>query len=329
MQRLAQELGYPVTFPTYCWYCGEVIYLHATPEGGFVIFDSLGPPWPKHDCGGITPESSDYVDFSPVFSNGYTFPVPESTVTVEAEGPTLSGTVVEVISIEPSALLAKYKIYDGQELKIVFSPLQLAEGQCVQGTIEMRKGRPVLSEARVIRPDLPIEPSRLGEETVSSVPGLSFEAMWKLQFDAWTLPDVDRQWGSVLAGALDALVNGKLLTAVALLTQFVTARENAVAKETKSDHLHVLLLVLQAMDLLSPIPSLKRLVTRKTLKSLSPDTSALLDRLTQLAEFEQTTGKGRQRFEKYFKKEERYIELQRKRRKIDIHKAIKEFSELL
>ncbi len=38
------------TFSTECWWCNENVYFHRNPNGGCVLFDSLGPPWPKHQC---------------------------------------------------------------------------------------------------------------------------------------------------------------------------------------------------------------------------------------------------------------------------------------
>jgi hypothetical protein len=44
------------TFATYtvpnafCPVCGASVYFYASPFGGRVFFDDLGPPWPKHPC---------------------------------------------------------------------------------------------------------------------------------------------------------------------------------------------------------------------------------------------------------------------------------------
>lgn len=39
-----------ITFFTECWWCGEAVYFHRNENGGCVLFDSLGPPWPVHAC---------------------------------------------------------------------------------------------------------------------------------------------------------------------------------------------------------------------------------------------------------------------------------------
>ena len=33
-----------------CWDCGEAVFFHRSPNGGSVLFDALGPPWPIHLC---------------------------------------------------------------------------------------------------------------------------------------------------------------------------------------------------------------------------------------------------------------------------------------
>lgn len=38
------------TFPTKCRDCGDPIYVFTCNCGSAVLFEELGPPWPKHDC---------------------------------------------------------------------------------------------------------------------------------------------------------------------------------------------------------------------------------------------------------------------------------------
>ena len=33
-----------------CWECGQAVFFHRSPNGGSVLFDALGPPWPIHPC---------------------------------------------------------------------------------------------------------------------------------------------------------------------------------------------------------------------------------------------------------------------------------------
>lgn len=49
-----KELGYALTWKTHCFItggCGEHgLFGHTNGDGDFVLFDSLGWPWPVHDC---------------------------------------------------------------------------------------------------------------------------------------------------------------------------------------------------------------------------------------------------------------------------------------
>jgi len=48
-----QVLGYARTWTTFCFInggCGEQVFAHTNGFGDFVLFDSLGWPWPIHDC---------------------------------------------------------------------------------------------------------------------------------------------------------------------------------------------------------------------------------------------------------------------------------------
>ena len=38
------------TYPTTCRYCGEQVFFFTCDCGCKVFFDSLGPPWPTHNC---------------------------------------------------------------------------------------------------------------------------------------------------------------------------------------------------------------------------------------------------------------------------------------
>ena len=39
-----------ITFLTECWWCGDSVYFHRDDNGGCVLFDELGKPWPIHPC---------------------------------------------------------------------------------------------------------------------------------------------------------------------------------------------------------------------------------------------------------------------------------------
>ncbi len=38
------------THPSKCQLCGRYVYYFQSENGGKVVFDDLGPPWPKHSC---------------------------------------------------------------------------------------------------------------------------------------------------------------------------------------------------------------------------------------------------------------------------------------
>lgn len=44
------DLGGLLTHPTTCWWCGAQVYFHRDENGGCVLFEELGPPWPVHTC---------------------------------------------------------------------------------------------------------------------------------------------------------------------------------------------------------------------------------------------------------------------------------------
>jgi hypothetical protein len=41
---------WPVTYPTSCFWCGELVFYHTNGHGDCVLLDDLGPPWPVHAC---------------------------------------------------------------------------------------------------------------------------------------------------------------------------------------------------------------------------------------------------------------------------------------
>ena len=43
-----------LTIPNYSCSCGKKVFFFRSRNGGKVLFESLGPPWPKHDCLGLS-----------------------------------------------------------------------------------------------------------------------------------------------------------------------------------------------------------------------------------------------------------------------------------
>jgi hypothetical protein len=47
------HIGYALTYPTTCFItggCGGQVFAHTNGNGDFVLLDSIGPPWPIHEC---------------------------------------------------------------------------------------------------------------------------------------------------------------------------------------------------------------------------------------------------------------------------------------
>src|SRR5437667_6007206 len=48
-----EVLGHPLTYPASCFInggCGAAVFAHTNGNGDFVLLDSLGSPWPIHEC---------------------------------------------------------------------------------------------------------------------------------------------------------------------------------------------------------------------------------------------------------------------------------------
>ena len=97
MTDLAAELGHSLVFPVLCKYCGAPAYLFTSPDGGFAVFDELGPPWPKHSCRRYVETGKIDCSYPEPRPQRYTLPVPD---TVEFRAPSngnrLRGIVVGV-----------------------------------------------------------------------------------------------------------------------------------------------------------------------------------------------------------------------------------------
>ena len=49
-----------ITFPLKCKYCQQQIFFFSCDCGSRTLFDELGPPWPKHNCGAPAPNPAPY-----------------------------------------------------------------------------------------------------------------------------------------------------------------------------------------------------------------------------------------------------------------------------
>ncbi len=50
LQRFPWLLRGILLFETSCWWCAEAVYFYRNADGGCVLFDQLGYPWPIHSC---------------------------------------------------------------------------------------------------------------------------------------------------------------------------------------------------------------------------------------------------------------------------------------
>src|ERR1051326_7423892 len=55
LRVMAVEYQMNLLFPAACWYCSQNVFLFASKDGGFVIFNSPGDDWPVHECSGYSP----------------------------------------------------------------------------------------------------------------------------------------------------------------------------------------------------------------------------------------------------------------------------------
>ena len=113
MCELAVTLGRPLLFPTQCRYCGQLICLYANPDGGFAILDSLGKPWPKHNCWGVAQDAGRYSAIDISCSKDYRLPVPNDAQLHDNPGSRrVIGTVVSE-DVSSKSGTSDVHIYDG------------------------------------------------------------------------------------------------------------------------------------------------------------------------------------------------------------------------
>jgi hypothetical protein len=136
MREIAFEIGRSLLFPTRCWYCGRTIFLFASPNGGFVIFDDVGRPWPLHDCGANASDPMSLKLMSPENWDAFDLPVPID-VHVGGYDPnrTLKGLIVkspEEVLIN-GRTLRKSVLFDGRLLYRVMTEAQIRLGDFISG----------------------------------------------------------------------------------------------------------------------------------------------------------------------------------------------------
>jgi len=317
MRDLAIELGYSIVFPTICRYCGQEIYLFASPDGGFAIFDDLGIPWPKHECWGVEADTPDYTSLSLEYSSNYRLPVPSDAPMAEKLGKSVKAVVVLKRIPSETAFAAEYHLYDGTQLISLWSEVDLEVGKFIEGNIEFRSGQPILKNPKNCLPGEVTTPIRsLPKGKLSATKALDVANIWDLQFDAHYMKKLDVSAGELLESALDALLSGYPLVAALVLTELVHLNSNSVSKEMKARHLQTLLGLFQELNLYSVFPKLATSLSRGTHEALDETTRRRLSHLAKLGGFKSKTDSrryGLKDFSRQWKKEEKYaMEVQRK-----------------
>jgi hypothetical protein len=314
MRDLAAALGQSLLFPVVCRYCGADIWLFATPEGGFAIFDAVGKPWPKHECWGIAPSEPRYAVPQPQFSKAYTFPVPESAA-VQSPRPGMSvmGTLlsIEQATELPQAYLAN--VFTRRAIHPVFVDRSYAIGTCVTGVVYLEHARSWLREVRTVEMPAPEDVGAAGPgdaDLPTPVRTLSRELLWTLQADAEALMTSNPTSAEDLAGALDAFLSGKPLTGTAALGAVVRASGQVLSTTLKARHARTLFLSLRDLGLEACAPTIRDWMSKGTLQALDSETRSAVEQVVRLGELKrslESPERLRQEFSRRVRAEERFL----------------------
>ncbi len=329
---LAAELGYSVCFPTICRYCGNLIYLFASPEGGFAIFDSLGIPWPKHECWGIHRDATNYTSLSLVCSPSYRFPIPKHTNLFSRKTGRVKGVVVFKKDQHSFPGLSKFFIYDGRALFEIYASSSIEIGHFVEGELELRSGHSFLNRPVYFPEEAVAKELNKREKIASKI--VRQANVWKLQSDIQILKTTSSDEGSVLEAALDALVSGYPLVSTLLLLKIVCQKSDAVSNELKARWSETLVNLLQDLNLFSAIPNVWNLLSKGTKNALSEEATKSFGKSRQLGELKlkkETREKRTDLFSNRWKKEHVYASALSKKSdlKIDLHALAANFSSKL
>jgi hypothetical protein len=97
--------GYPITWPTTCFIdggCGKSVFAHTNGDGDFVLFDSLGWPWPVHDCYARQYEENDRIPgLAPTvyreYRNTQAIVPPRPSKDIVRMTPMVGGAIVDIL----------------------------------------------------------------------------------------------------------------------------------------------------------------------------------------------------------------------------------------
>jgi hypothetical protein len=147
MRDLAIELGSSLLFPTICRYCGQLIYLYASPDGGFAIFDSLGKPWPKHVCAGVRVTDRHYQAEGINGLPDHALPIPNHTGHKPVrENQSITGVIARILEG------GMVEVYDGVSLFPVKPSLPVRVGMMVTGVVAVIDTEFVLQVSEIQHP---------------------------------------------------------------------------------------------------------------------------------------------------------------------------------
>jgi hypothetical protein len=307
MCERAAELGHSLLFPVICRYCRMHIYLFATPEGGFAIFDDVGGDWPKHDCWGVHQATTRYTDLDPTFTKDYPFPVPASIQHRTASaGSQVVGTVLRQDQPSRGTDLSESQIFDGTSVLHVALAGGNYIGRCVRGFVQLREGRSVLTAVEVLSPPEPTSPAQ--RPTPTELTQLRASDLWTLQDLANTLATTSPTAAATLRQALDAFLNGYTLAGVFFVARLLLTAP--ISTSVKASLVRLTLVGLVDLKLHSVLPGLVNRLSGGTLAALDAETRRSLERASSLAELQKKhTARARlqEALDRRFRKESNYF----------------------
>lgn len=310
MCERAAELGHSLLFPAICRYCGQRIYLFATPEGGFAIFDDVGGDWPKHECWGVHQSTTHYTDLDPTFSRDYTFPVPASVQhRTPAPGSQVVGTVLRQDRPSRPGGLSASLVFDGRYVLHVGLVGGNYLGRCIRGFVHVRDGQPVLMAVEVLSPPEPAPAGRRHRPTPTELTQLRASDVWNLQALANSLAATNPTAAQTLRRALDAFLNGYTLTGVFFVARLLLTA--TISTKVKADLVRLTLIGLVDLKLHSVLPGLVGRLSGGTIGALDSETRRSLEHATKLADLLKrymTPQRLREALNRRFTKELRYFQ---------------------
>jgi hypothetical protein len=314
MCQRAAELGHSLLFPAICRYCGEQIYLFATPEGGFAIFDDVGGDWPKHECWGVDQTTIRYTDPRPTYSRRFTFPVPlAASIVIPSPGARLVGTIVAQES-PPGGGLWSSSLFDGRAIYRLATDRRDLLGRCVRGTVQVRGATFVLASVEILTPDPRLVGAPAGRARPAPTEVKTFQPsdIWSLQEQAQALQNTHPTTAATLSMALDALLNGYSHWQVRSCSRESSATHaEQVAAKLKATALRVVLLVIRDLGLHAVLPAIEARLSGGTLVAMDEETRRLLTEIRSLGELHRhfvPQKKIRETYERRLAKERRYLE---------------------